>query len=167
MAAASAATPRPASGNTGTTGRFWPPRAGDVWIGDLDKPWPSTFVCPWDGWLVGANGLLVDEIAWKFYGPFRLIWRDGSSVTTNHADDLGRYTVDIKVTGPDGTSITPGVREIRTRITPLEPTVEVQRDLRDGIAYVPAGSTVTFLTDQQVDEITHQANECGAATWER
>jgi len=67
---------------------FWPPRQGDVWIGDLDLPWPSAFSCSQEGWFAGS----MAERVWDEHGPLRLIWRDGESVTAMHSSELNQTT---------------------------------------------------------------------------
>jgi hypothetical protein len=57
--------------------KVWPPRVGDVWLGNLDRPFPKSLVCTREGKL----GALGAEAALDEYGPLRLVWRDGQLVT--------------------------------------------------------------------------------------
>lgn len=58
---------------------FWPPRVGDVWLGQLGEPSPKAWVCHTVGMLAGVHNWTADE-AWKQFGPLRLVWRDGAPV---------------------------------------------------------------------------------------
>lgn len=67
---------------------FWPPRAADVWLGNLDERIPQPLVCGFEGRLyVGGDGM-DSERAWDSYGPLRLVWRDGALVTAMHSGEL-------------------------------------------------------------------------------
>lgn len=67
---------------------FWPPRAADVWLGNLGEKIPQPLVGGAGGRLyVGGDGMDAER-AWDNYGPLRLVWRDGAVVTAMHSSEL-------------------------------------------------------------------------------
>lgn len=69
--------------------KFWPPQVGDVWLGRLDYPSPKAWVCDKPGMLSGVHNWTADE-TWRQFGPLRLVWRDGQSVTAGHVSELNQ-----------------------------------------------------------------------------
>lgn len=69
------------------TPSFWPPQVGDVWLGQLDKPSPKTWVCEKPGMLSGVHNWTAEETYRKF-GPLKLVWRDGAVVAAGHSSEL-------------------------------------------------------------------------------
>lgn len=69
------------------TPSFWPPQVGDVWLGQLDKPSPKTWVCEKPGVLSGVHDWTAEGTYRKF-GPLKLVWRDGAVVAAGHSSEL-------------------------------------------------------------------------------
>ncbi len=67
---------------------FWPPRVGDVWLGQLDERVPMPLTCTGTGRLYGGGDFVPAERASDAFGPLRLVWRDGAVVTAMHSSEL-------------------------------------------------------------------------------
>lgn len=159
---------------------------GKTWNGD-DGPylWDSLedarSVATEENWFIRSDGYAIcpDPFGYKHtHAGHALLDGHNGGLTDSERDDLlavrrwlepGYYdeddpaTVNVEVASPDGTRYYAGIRKIHASGSDI-PADEA--NLQPGELLVGPGTEIRFLTDQEIDEIAHGANEAAVAAKE-